>query len=546
MKQLCLLLLLPAVTFLSECKQASNAKRRITSQDYEKAKSFLNIRNDSAFYYFNEVAISSGDSLQIAQAYTYMAIIQSGARDYFGSQESLLQALKFLDEKKDSDQQVLSSVYNELGYTTADLENYDAAIDYYDHGLKLSKKFSTSVVILNNKALAYQKKHQYDQALAIYRSIINESKNDRSEYARILTNMATTKWMQDAGYNAAPELLTALQIRKNEKDDWGLNASYAHLSDYYYHSHPDAALFYAQKMYSIAQQHNSPDDELYALKKIIALSPLSVIKKYFSRYQYLNDSLQTSRNNAKNQFALIRYETEKNKADNLALQKDNTEKKIQILVQWGLLLGTIVLAAVVFFWYRKRKQHMIREQQLKTSRKVHDVVANGIYRIMSEIEHTEFVEKELLLDKLDVVYERSRNISYEHPEIAHPDFQQSITELLESFAGENTRILIVGNAKEIWNDMLPKTKTELKHVLQELMINMKRHSAAENVVVRFEQSEGLLKIFYSDDGVGLPHKFRYGNGLTSTENRIKTIGGRIIFDRTITKGLKIQLYIPIA
>ncbi|WP_245605210.1 tetratricopeptide repeat-containing sensor histidine kinase [Niabella soli] len=503
------------------------------------------MNNDSAFYYFNKVLAGSRDSLQVAKAYTYMAIIQSDAGDHFGSQESLLQSLKLLNEKRERDQGLLVSNYNELGYTSADLNNQSAAIGYYDLALKFARDDSFKVVILNNKALAYQKKKQYDQALMIFRSAIDKSTHYKKEYARILSNIANTKWLKDTNYNATAELLMALQIRENEKDGRGLNASYAHLSNYYTHTHSDSALIYAGKMYALAQQRSSPDDELEALQKLITLSPPEAIKKYFIRYWHLNDSLQTSRNNAKNQFALIRYEAAKTKADNLALQKDNTEKKIQILVQRGVLSGTIVFTILIFFWYRRRKQRMIRNQQLKTSQKVHDEVANGIYRIMSEIEHTEFLQKEPLLDKLDVVYERSRNISYEPSENIHPDFQQSITELLESFASETTRVLIVGNAKEIWNGLPPKTKTELEHIFQELMINMKRHSAAENVVVKFERSTNLIKINYSDDGAGLPPDFHYGNGLNSTENRMKVIKGRIIFDKTTTEGLKIQLYIPI-
>ena len=538
------LLLLFIVALLTGCKEPRKVKPSRLHPDFEKAMNLLKIRKDSAFYYFNKVATSPGDSLQIAKAYANMAILLSDAADPFGSQETSLQALKYLNEKKDSDWHTLSSVYNELAFTTITLRNYEVSLDYSNRALKFAKG-TYRITALNNKALAYQRLKQYDQALSIYRSILDESKNLPVQYARVVTNIANTNRLQDSTYNAAPELLIALQIRENEKDNWGLSSSYSHLSDYYAGTHPDSALFYSDKMYRIAQQLRSPRDELLALSKLILFSPPELAKKYFIRYSYLNDSLQTSRNNAKNQFALIRYEAAKTKADNLALQKDNTEKKIQILVQRGVLSGTIVFAVLIFFWYRKRKQRMIREQQLKTSQKVHDEVANGIYQIISEIEHTGFLEKEPLLDKLDIIYERSRNISYEHTEMVHTDFQQSVTELLESFASDATRILIVGNAKEIWEQVTPAAQSALKHVLQELMINMKRHSAAGNVVVKFERSADLIKISYSDDGAGLPPGFHYGNGLSSTENRMKAIGGRIIFDRTTTKGLKIQLYIPI-
>src|SRR5215203_3619420 len=119
---------------------------------------------------------------------------------------------------------------------------------------------------------------------------------------------------------------------------------------------------------------------------------------------------------------------------------------------------------------------MIRKQQLKTSKKVHDVVANSIYQIMTDIEHKDAVEKERLLDKLEAVYEQSRDISYEPIEKNYHDFHRTVRELLSTFATPTTKVLIVGNEKDLWAGIKEQVKKELKHVLQELMINMRKHS----------------------------------------------------------------------
>ncbi|WP_223708817.1 tetratricopeptide repeat-containing sensor histidine kinase [Niabella beijingensis] len=516
-----------------------------TIADYKKGEAFYNKQNDSAFYYFNKATTSSPDSL-IPKAYTYMAIIQSQAGDYFGAQESLLNSMNNL-KGLDSIDRLLVSNYNEFGRTNSNLKNYDRAIYYYDQALKYIKDDRTRITALNNKGVNYQKKKQYAQAIAIYQSILEQTKNNKNKYAQVLSNMAYAKWLQDSSYPAAPDLLHALQIRKDEKNDWGLNASYAHLSDYYAHTQPGLALTYAEKMYSVAQQLSSPDDEQEALLKLIPLSPPEAVKKYFTRYQHLNDSLQTTRNNAKNQFALIRFDAEKSKTDNLILQKDNAEKKVQIIRQWIVLFCTILLAAILFFWYRKRKQRLIREQQLKTSQKVHDVVANGLYRVISKIEHDKTGGKEQLLDDMSILYEQSRNISYEPvPENAARSFHESLSELLSSFGSDSTRVLITGNSKELWEHIKSTARKELKHILQELMVNMKKHSRAENVVIKFTRQEKQLTIDYTDDGIGLSPDFRYGNGLRNTETRIMNIGGTIIFNAKTSKGMKIQLTIPIA
>ncbi|MGJ7031075.1 tetratricopeptide repeat-containing sensor histidine kinase [Niabella hirudinis] len=539
-----LLLLLLFLALAASCNSLRKERPLPSSADYEKGKSFYGKKNDSAFYYFNKVTASPGDSLLVAKAYTYQAIIQSGAGDPFGCQESLLQALKFLDEKKNSNWQTLSSVYNELGYSSADLRNFDAAIGYYDHALKLSNH-SFRAVILNNKALAFQRQQRYSQALAIYRSILYKSQNNKIEYARILSNIARLKWLQDSSYPAAAELLTAMQIRKAGGDDTGLNASYAHLSDYYARLHSDSALIYADEMLGIAQKINSPGDELQALTRLMVLGSATAVKKYFLRFQFLNDSIQTARNNAKNQFILIRYEAEKNKAENLILQKENIEKKTRIIQLWAIISGVILFTLVFFIWYRKKKQRTIQEQRLKTSKKVHDIVANGIYNLMSKIEHDKTGGKESLLNEMADLYEQSRNISYESPETTTVPFHESIVALLSSFSAPDIRVSIVGHSKELWDRITPKAKKELRHVLQELMINMKKHSRAGNVVVRFEQQQTQLRIRYTDDGIGIPPGFTYGNGLKNTENRIKSIGGRLIFDTSVTQGLKLELCLPL-
>lgn len=536
------------------CKNKQEQLPALRFPGFKKAESFFNINNDSAFYYFNLIATNSTDSLQTATALTYMGIIQTYQGDYFGGQESYLRSLTYLNERKESHRYCLQSNYNELGNNTLNLKNYDVAIGYFDKALQFTTSNDHQIITLNGKALAYQKKGAYKQADSLYQTIIDSIKNNPKEYARILSNQAKTRWLQQPGYPAAPELLQALSIRESIKDIRGLNASYAHLSDYYANIRPDSALYYAKKMYATAGQINSPDDELEALTKLLNLSPSKQLKQYIIRYEYLNDSLQTARNAAKNQFALVRYEAEKNKADNLQLQKDNAQKKVQLLRQQVILGFTIaffVAAGIIArIWFRKRKQQMesasrleIQENQLKTSQQVHDVVANGLYRIMTEIEHENTIKKETLLDKIEVLYERSRNISYEPSAAAHNDFSGTVSGLLTAFASSTTKVYVTGNSKSFWDLITTMAQLEIEQVLQELMINMKKHSDAQNVVIKFESHNDKIQILYIDDGVGFPADFHYGNGLTNTENRIKRIGGNFTFEE-ISKGLKIRIYIP--
>lgn len=528
-----------------------------TSTDFQKAEAlfYSNTKKDSAFYYFTNVTQNSKDSLLIAMAYSFMAMIQDDAGDYFGGQESALEALKHVDEKNPQHHYCLSSIYNELGVNSAGLENYSSAVEYYELAIKFQQDEAYKMIFLNNKAVAYRKKGDYQQAIRILDSLMEKQRNNKLAYARALTNLASTKWMADSAFYPVPEFLTALNIRKHENNDIGVASSYNHLSDYYLYHHPDSALFYADSMYKLAQQVNSADQKLDALRKLVLLSPGVQSKAYFRQYRYLSDSVVTARNKAKNQFALIKYQSEKNKAENSVLQKDNSEKELKILQQqiwmYGILVIVIIIVVFVFWWARKKKQQIewesqaaIRDNHLKTSQKVHDIVANGLYRIMNEIEHKEEIEREQLLERIDQLYERSRDISYE-PSAVDAGTGDRINELLTCFATPETSVAIVGNQEEIWHNVTPQAAKEIEHVLQELMINMTKHSKAHHVVVRFGLTDAMLTISYRDDGIGFGPEIKPGNGLKSTGNRIERMGGELIFVSESTGGVSIKIVIPI-
>lgn len=400
--------------------------------------------------------------------------------------------------------------------------------------------------------LIEQKK--YDQALMYFDRLLatKSIKEDPITFSRILSNTSKTKWLQNPQYNPIPNFLKALQIRQKENDLFGQNASLAHLADFYMTKKPDSAIFYAHSMYFLARRIKSVDDQLYALERLVRLSPHQQSKQYFETYKKLQDSLETDRNAAKNQFALIRYETEKNKAENLNLQKDNAEKKYQITKQKILLGGTFVLIVagiiILRLWYKKRKQKLaweskaaIRENQLKIHKRVHDVVANGLYRMMSEIENRDDMDREKILDNIEVLYEKSRDITYEDSPVAEPNFQEKINGLMSSFGADDRRISLVGNEAALWDHMSAKAKHEIEHILQELMVNMKKHSGARNVVVKFERTGNQVNIHYTDDGIGIKGEPNFKNGLTNTGNRIDSIGGTITFDTKNDRGLRIHI-----
>lgn len=524
----------------------------VKKNDYDKGEDLFWIKKyDSAFLLFNNYINNPDDINKKGYAYTYMGQILWINGDLYGAQEYLTNALHTFNPDSPGYVQAIGYVSNLFGNVSGDLKLYDEAIEYYNKTIAAFKGSEYSLEALNGKALVLQKTGNYAQAIAIYDSLLDSKPADQLLVARLIDNRAKTKWLADPGYQALPEFHTALKIRIDSQYTLGLNASYAHFADYYAKINPDSALWYAQKMLETAKQNRSPEDILEAIDKLIRLNRDPVVKTdLYKDYKTLNDSLHYSRDTTKRRFANIRYDIQKSKAENLLLQQHISNQRLLI---FGLIATAILVITALTLWYNKRRKRIkqesanaIRDAQLKTSQKIHDVVANGLYGIMNELEHGKTLEREPLMTKIEGLYERSRNISYEnYADAETTDYDRQIHQLLNAFSNEERTVIVVGNQPQYWNKVSARQKKELELILSELMINMKKHSGAAKVAVVFKQEKGVGYITYTDDGVGFPANTEHGNGLKNTVSRIKSINGEITFDKRQERGVSIVLSFPL-
>lgn len=528
--------------------------KRQKNLNQDKAYQFsISGKADSAFKYYNlakDEFLIQKDSIGIIYCMLSMAIISTDQGDYFGGQEISLAGLSYLNEKNKDHLWFMHSNYNNLGLANYRLKNYSEAIRFYNEALKFATESKDRFLYLNNKAKIYEELKNYNAAINIYSLVIRSIPKETINYARALANLASAKWLQNPAYNAEPELLLALKIDNNEGEKFGQNFCYARLADFFSEKNSATAISYAKKMYAVAKELNSPDDQLEALYKLVKLSSPKETKQYFVQYEKLNDSLQLARARAKNQFALIRYDT-------LKLQKDNAEKKYQLIRQKAILFSTIIFGFLVtiflIFWYRKRRRTMLQEKELEVKnteikyvKKIHDRVANQVYNVMMEVENSEHLDKTIVADKLENIYKISRDISYEINDVDDKfQFTTQLTKLLNEYSSITTEITILGNEQELWASLNQDVTKEIMIVLQEIMTNMKKHSMATAVHLKFERIDNQIHIIYLDNGIGISGEPIYKNGLTNTGNRIADINGTINFDSTISKGLKIEISFPV-
>ncbi|MDQ0592134.1 signal transduction histidine kinase [Chryseobacterium ginsenosidimutans] len=538
------------------CSKKGNIKQDNVAKNiyHKKAEKFRDdIKDlDSAFYYYyiaKENYIKNNDSIKAAESLINMAFIQTTKGDFYGSIETSLIANKFLNDEKNSIvKRDLATSYNNMGIASGFLYNHNDAIQFYKKAAEFTLNKEDTFTCFNNIADAYL--HKKDTILARkYLNLAIKTKNSKN-YARVINNLGKLKLLENPHNNPLPEFYKALKIRLDSKDIEGLNSSYSTLSDYFKYREKNKSLSFAKKMLETATMVENPEDQMQALQKLIELDPSHYLN-YFKKFQSLNDSLIVSRGKAKNQFAVIRYDVDQKNTENQNLKLQDTENKINILYRNVVLIILSLLLIVAFFWYKKRKKRLQQEKelevkntQLKMSKKVHDVVANGLYHMMIDVQNNPEMDKTRILNDIEKMYEESRDISHEN--IAEEDFASRFINMITSYSSDEQKVLPVGYKESIWENISHTTQLELYYILREILVNMKKHSQAKLASVKFEKNENVLKIKYTDNGTGINNLAEQkGTGIHNTENRIGTIGGDITFEKNPKGGLIIQITIPI-
>ncbi|MDT0688764.1 ATP-binding protein [Salegentibacter sp. F188] len=498
--------------------------------------------------------LSIGDSLRAGKRSLEMANAQSSMSDYTGSQENATLALSLLQKTKDSS--YIGSALNQIGIANRERGFYQDAIANYESGLKYSTSTGDSLSFLNNMALAYRDNGDFSKAIDYLKLINSKSEYaDKESHARFIDNLAYTEWLKDSTANVLVALRKSLEMRLKNNDLKGLTSSYNHLSDYYLNKDWAQAKEYAVLSLEAARKNDSKTSELNALESLLGMVEPRESEKYIRRYLHLNDSLKTAELKAKNFFAKIKLDEEQKQkeiddlqAESFKQQLESEELKSQTIIL--SLGGLLILVSSGFGFYYLKQRHekeKIQETHLtetRISKKIHDELANDVYNVMSGMQE---IASNDIMNKLDHIYKRTRNISRENSSIpVGENYLPHLISTLSSALSENTRLILRGEESINWSKLSPEKKIILYRVLQEMMINMNKHSQASLVAIIFSEEKNLLKIQYSDNGIGLSKEsLKSGNGIQNMENRIFSIKGKLNFETEQEKGLKILIQIPI-
>ena len=96
------------------------------------------------------------------------------------------------------------------------------------------------------------------------------------------------------------------------------------------------------------------------------------------------------------------------------------------------------------------------------------------------------------------------------------------------------------------------TCSELVRVVQESLVNIRKHSEAQSAVVRFGSQNGSWKLVINDDGHGFPFAGRLTmseldgirRGPMVIKERVRAVGGDLVIESTPGQGSRLEITIP--
>lgn len=525
---------------------------------------------DSAFYYLNRsknISIALKDSLSVGEKYFRMGIVQYKVRDYIGTEATVIEGLKYVEplneiyftvflykklgnvlmitDRQNEAREVFKKAYS---FVKNNNNNFDLAKLYASLGktyesegnnLKASEYYYKSLQV---DSLAIKIPHSYDLALEGYS--YNNFKLGNKELAL-------------KGY------LEVLKSRIKRKDVNNYVFSYSLLGELYASTNQiKKAIYHTKEGLRIAKKINHSERILENLFLLSRLVKGEKGRLYLEEHFKLNDSLFKRERSIKNQFAKIRFETEKKDKENKELKIDNDRKQLQLesekqqkTIGWLIAGAGIMFIGLGTTVVLNRRKKLLFESKLlqiearekerqQIAKSLHDEVAGDIRILHKKLEKNKLVEESKELDR---VKENVRSLSHQLSSVSFDEvsFKNQIVNLVSDYFEADFRIKIKDINTVKWQDVNNLIKRTLFLSIREALQNIDKYAKSSNVIISFKESKKSLFLTINDNGKGFDTSSKKkGIGLKNMKERIEEINGVFSVNSLKEKGTTINIEIP--
>ena len=541
---------------------------------YKALKYRRQFRLDSSYYYYNlskDTYLLMKDYTQVARRLLSMAYMQNDEKDYAGAQNTIIEALTYFEPLKKV--VYIGDSYNTLGTILTNQKKYSEARVYYN---KVNSTFDTidsestklewNLHVLNNIGNTYRLEKNYNKALIYLKEGLNkitDKEKYKSQYESLLGNYSECLYETGRKQEAWKGLNELMLFREKNQNEFGLSLSHNGYAHYYLiEGKKTKALYHAQKSLEIAQRINNNSTVQSALKKLVQLTNGNESKKYFQIYHHLTDSLYQREFQNKEQFALIRYETEKIDKENAGLKLENTQQAAQIereeqqkIIGWLFSLAALLALGFSFSIFRARRKKLMYEAQLQKAsareeerqqiaKTLHDEVAGDLRMLHQKLSKTELQGEAKSVEKIK---DNVRNLSHQLSSVSFDEvsFKDQIINLITDNFDLGFRIKTEGIDTIAWEQVNSTIKRTLYLSIRESMQNTIKYAQANKFFIQFSSEKKEILLLLKDNGKGFEKgKGKKGIGLKNLKERVEEIQGTFEINSS-EQGTQTTITIPI-
>lgn len=535
----------------------------------------INVKLDSSIYYYHQsknISILIKDSLEVGRRLLSMSNILKNSQDYLGSEIAAIEGVRYLEPMNDT--RYIESLYNAIGIALDNTNRNKEARKYYKLALKVNKRNpkksrreSSELNILNNIGRSYNNEGKYNEGIPYFLKGLKFNNIEEIypyQYQNLLGNLSYSYLNIGEKEKALKGYFKVLESRDKQKYIYGKAISHDAISYYFIkENNRSKALHHAKQALKYAEESGNTIRKLSALSKLSKLEKPNKAKIHFNNYIKLNDSLIKNERTLKNQFARIRYETDKKEKENTSLKIENENKQLEIekekqqkTISLLLAIGSLLILGISILVFKNRRKKLAFEAQLQKAeareherqqiaKSLHDEVAGDLRMLHQQLEKS---NQNKIAESLNSVKNNVRNLSHQLSSVHFEEvsFKDQIINLISDYFSSDCKIAINGLKEHDWKPIKNPIKRTLYLSIREVLQNAKKYAKASQIKIGLEQNKNKVFLSVKDDGIGFDlSKTPSGIGLKNLRERIEELNGNINIETAKEKGTIINIEIPI-
>jgi signal transduction histidine kinase len=493
-------------------------------------------------------------SLDACDAYKSILITQFVSKDRIGLEQTAIEAEKFLLHNKAYHHLCSMNMYiafNEGNHNLKIAEKYfERALQFADSiNNKKARSFLRSGIMINySYTYLMNKKYQLaiekaDEGLLDY----NTSEiREKLLYNKIGFLVNKGKSLLDSGNTKEGLKIVNEAHSISKKNNLSLPIGFTNnvLAGHYNNQKQyQKAIPYAEESLKIFTANNILDGKLLSLKHLAKAYEGKKSKYVYEKYITLKDSINKNQLKTKEQFALVRFETEKKEAENLYLKQQNilsnseliSEKRRSRNLQLLAIIGVILLVSLILIHTIRKKniefkanlaKAEAREQERKKiAINLHDKVVGDLRAVYQKAVKN---KSEEIIEPLLTIKEEIRNLSHKLSSVDFDEvsFKDQILNTASDYFEPNFRIKIQNINHINWATVNKEIKRALFLVAREAIQNSKKHGKATQVIITFNYQKKTVQLEIKDNGKGFNVSSpRFGIGLQNQKQRVEELKG---------------------